>query len=101
MSSKVPIAKTRWELNRAGKCYPEGGAGKVCTVTAHLQEKVAPCSQKPGELSAFHTAQSPLILLLQEIPGCSFSLGVFIIKSQTEDKKTSLLKWCNFRVSGF
>lgn len=55
----------------------------------------------PGDPSAFHTAQSLLILLLEEISGCSFSLGVFIIKSQTEDKKTWLLKWCNFRVSGF
>lgn len=60
------------------------------------QKNKAPCSQKPRGPNAFHTAQSLLILLPEEIPGCSFSLGVFIIKSLTEDKKTWLLKWCNF-----
>lgn len=46
-----------------------------------------------GDPSAFHTAQSLLISLLQDISACSFSLGVFIVKSKAEDKKTWLLKW--------
>lgn len=65
------------------------------------QERWLHVHRNLGDLSALHTAQSPLILLLEEISGCSFSLGVFIIKPQTEDKKTWGLKWCDFRVSGF
>lgn len=82
---------------RAGKCYP----GKVCTVTAPLPEKVAPCSQEPRGPECLPHSTATSDLMLEDISGCSFSLGVFIIKSQTEDKKTWLLKWCNFRVSGF
>lgn len=63
------------------------------------QERWLHVHRNQGDLR--DTAQSPLVLLLEEISRCLFSLGVFIIKSQTEDKKTWLLKWCDFRVSGF
>lgn len=53
----------------------------------HCQKRWLHVHRDPGDLSAFHTAQPLLIPLLEEISGCSFSLGVFIIKSQIEDKK--------------
>lgn len=56
-------------------------------------------SRSAGDPSAFPTVQSFLVLLLEEIPGCSFSLGVFILTSQTGDKSW-LLKWCSSSVSG-